>query len=333
MDLVELEHFKQIAELGSLSRVAAQLGLAQSTLTRQLKKLEDAFGTPLFYRHGRGMDLTPAGQKLLVGARDVLADMARIKSEIAADSNEPQGRVVLGLPPSFCAAIGADLTEAFQAACPKATLRIHELFSSALAEWVASARLDVAVLYEVRSQANLHISPLLEEDLFLIEATDAGPASPAPIALTDLARLPLILPGRSNGLRRVIQGAALSAGVELQVTSDLDSTTVIKQLVERGSAASILPYGAVWREVGDGRLRARPIAPPAPSALLVLTTPLFQPISAAARVLADLLSAQVVRCVEKGILRGRVQRRLRLGAATSDATSADQQQRSEAPIL
>ena len=58
MDLLELEHFQQIAELGSLSKVSATLGISQSTLTRQLKKLEEAFGAPLFYRHGRGMVLT-----------------------------------------------------------------------------------------------------------------------------------------------------------------------------------------------------------------------------------------------------------------------------------
>lgn len=314
MDLTELEHFQQIAELGSLSRVAAKLGIAQSTLTRQLKKLEDAFGAPLFYRHGRGMVLTPAGLKLQAGVRDLLAEMTRLQDEIAADSSEPQGRVSLGMPPSFCAAIGADLTQSFQAACPKATLRIHELFSSALVEWVTTSRLDLAVLYEVRSQANLHISPLLEEDLFLIQPVAPGPADPDPVAFTDLAKEALILPGRSNGLRRVIQAAAARAGVELNVIGDLDSTTVIKQLVERGYAASVLPFGAVWREVGDGRLRARPIGPPAPRALLVLTTPLFQPVSAAARILAELLATEVARCVDKGVLRGTPQRRGRFAA-------------------
>lgn len=316
MDLVELENFRQIAELGSLSRVAAKLGVAQSTLTRQLKKLEETFGAQLFYRNGRGMALTPAGQKLLAGAREILTDVTRLKSEIAADSLKPQGRVVLGMPPSFCAAIGADLIEAFHSAYPDADLRIHELFSSTLVEWVTSARLDLAVLYEVRSQDNLHVSPLLQEDLFLIQATGRGDGEHS-IALADLAPLPLILPSRSNGLRRVIQQAAMEAAVDLNVVSEIDSTTVIKQLVERGYGASILPYGAVWREVGDGRLSARLIAPPAIRALLVLTTPLFQPVSAAARALARLLAAEVSRCVRDGVLRGTPQQKARRDRAPS----------------
>lgn len=307
MDLLELEHFQQIAELGSLSKVSATLGISQSTLTRQLKKLEEAFGAPLFYRHGRGMVLTPAGQKLLAGSKEILADLARLRSEIASDSAEPSGRVSLGPPPLFCAAIGADLTEAFGAACPNASLRIHELFSATLLEWVASARLDLAVLYDVRRQANLHISPLLEEDLFLIQAAD-GPGARDPIPFAELIAEPLILPCGSNGLRRVIQAAAARAGATVNVVADLDSTTVMKQLVERRYAATILPYGAVWREVDDGRLQARPIVAPAPTALLVLTTPLLQPISTASRVLADLLTVQVSRCVQNGVLRGRPHR-------------------------
>lgn len=64
VDFRRLEHFLKIAELGSLSRAADRIRIAQPALSRQMRILEEEAGTPLFHRHRRGMQLTPAGEEL-----------------------------------------------------------------------------------------------------------------------------------------------------------------------------------------------------------------------------------------------------------------------------
>ncbi len=322
MDLTDLLHFQEIAEFGSLSKAAAKLGVTQPTLTRHLKRLEADFGARLFYRNGRGVSLTPSGERLFAGVRDILIDVTRLKADIASENAEPTGQVRLGLPPSLCAAIGANLALKFQDACPRASLRIHELFSGGILEWVSSGRLDLAVLYDVRRGSNLLISALLEEELFLVQAASCPPP-PKPMTLDNLSGYRLLVPSLANGLRRVLQAAMADSGRELEVAVELDSTIVIKQLVERGEGATVLPYGAVYREVRDGRLRADRIGPPALTALLVTATPALQPISVATERLMKLLTAEVADCLRHDILRGKPQRMMQRAAGARRGAQID----------
>ena len=271
MEISELRYFKEIAAAGSLSRAAAHLAISQPTLSRQLNKLETEMRTELFYRHGRGVALTPAGQRLLDVAGSALQQLDAVKDELQSRTLDEIGEVTIGTPPSIAATVGADLATIFATTHPKAHLRMRESFSGVLLEWIETGRLDLAVLYDARRGANILATPLLLEDLFLIEAP-GGPASD-PVDVGELGARPCLLPGPGNGLRRVVDAACWSEGVQPRVQSEIDCVAALKQLVERGVGCSVLPFGAVHREVQEGRLSARPFRSPAMRAMLVLATP------------------------------------------------------------
>jgi LysR family nitrogen assimilation transcriptional regulator len=105
-------------------------------------------------------------------------------------------------------------------------------------------------------------------------------------------------------LRRVIDKAAGDAGLELRIAMQLDSVAALKQLVEAGAGCTILPFGAVHREVREHRLVARPIASDEMRAMLVTATPLHRPVTKATRALLLLVHAEVKRCITAGVLRG-----------------------------
>lgn len=311
MELLELRYFVQVADLGSFSKASVKLGITQPALSRQVQKLEHELRTSLFYRHGRGVSLTQPGRKLYDVVRHLLGALAEIKEEIQDQSERLTGTVTLGLPPSICATLGAPLARRFHENYPDATLRIHEVFSGTLLEWVESGRLDLAVLYDARRGRSMLSSPLLVENLMLIQSgkeAEAGGAptddGPVPVAL--LGDLTLVLPGLENGLRRVVDAAVRRADIDLQVDMEIDSVTAIKQLVEEGMGSTILPFGAVHREVRQGRLIAREIDSKDMHAMLVTATPLHQPVSKATRALLRLIHAEVAKCVANGVLKGKV---------------------------
>ncbi|SMH30103.1 LysR family transcriptional regulator [Azospirillum agricola] len=309
MELLELRYFVQVADLGSFSKASVKLGITQPALSRQVQKLEHELRTSLFYRHGRGVSLTQPGRKLYDVARHLLGALAEIKEEIQDQSERLTGSVTLGLPPSICATLGAPLARRFHESYPDATLRIHEVFSGTLLEWVEGGRLDLAVLYDARRGRSMLSSPLLVENLMLIQsAKDAGEAAdddgPVPVAM--LGDLRLVLPGLENGLRRVVDAAVRRAEIDLQVDMEINSVTAIKQLVEEGIGSTILPFGAVHREVRQGRLIAREIGSKDMHAMLVTATPLHQPVSKATRALLRLIHAEVAKCVANGVLKGKV---------------------------
>ena len=102
MELRSLAYFLRIAELGSITRAAAHLRLAQPALTRHVQRLEEELGVPLFTRANRGVRLTEAGQKLLESAARILREVERTGDEIRAQDAHPSGRIILGITPTLC---------------------------------------------------------------------------------------------------------------------------------------------------------------------------------------------------------------------------------------
>ena len=108
----------------------------------------------------------------------------------------------------------------------------------------------------------------------------------------------------SNGLRRVIEGAAALSNVTVDVSAELDSLTALKRMVEIGPERCVLPFGAVYREVGEGKLRARPFSGRGLNASLVCATPLHRSVRRLTKELQAMLIEQVDRSLTDGTLTG-----------------------------
>jgi len=303
MQLLELKYLIEVSQAGSFTRAATKLGMTQPGLSRQIQKLEQELRTPLLYRHGRGVILTENGRKLCDLVKPLLAQLTEMKEEILGQGDQLSGTVTIGVPPSIGNTLAAPLAKQFMKNFPDATLRVHEAFSGALMEEIESGRLDLAILYDARRSQNLIVTPLLMEDFYLIQSGNKSFSKPLPIE--DLRDVTLILTRKENGFRRVIDAAAQHKNVDLNVAMEIDSISALKQLVEAGDGFTILPFGAVHREVREGRLSARQIKSSEMRAMLVTATPLHRPISKTAKALLQLVHAEVKRCVKSGILRGR----------------------------
>src|SRR2546426_8297218 len=82
--LVQLLVFETVARLGSVTRAAAELHLAQPTVSMQLRKLAEALELTLFEQRGRGLALTPAGRALHESCADLIQSLARMEGRLAA---------------------------------------------------------------------------------------------------------------------------------------------------------------------------------------------------------------------------------------------------------
>src|SRR6202035_4530916 len=100
MNLKQLEYFVQVAELGSFSKAAVVLDIAQPALSRQVRSLETELHQQLFLRNGRGVGRTDAGNRLVDRGSPVLHLFRHAREDPGASRDEPVGRVTIGLPPS-----------------------------------------------------------------------------------------------------------------------------------------------------------------------------------------------------------------------------------------
>jgi LysR family nitrogen assimilation transcriptional regulator len=266
MDLKQLEYFVRVAELASFTRAAQALGIAQPALSRQVRLLEVELRQNLLVRNGRGATPTEAGQLLLEHGRGILHQVARAHEELGRARTGLSGRVALGLPPSVARVLTVPLTRAFREKLPQARLSISEGLSNAMQENLQNGRLDIALIYNPSPAAGIEHRPLLQEELLLVQPRPPGLSeepAPAPVALREVATLPLVIPSRPNAIRMHIESEMAAIGCRPDIALEIDGISAILDLVADGAGCAILSRNAVLRSLRPSAYSVRPIGDPA----------------------------------------------------------------------
>jgi len=261
-DLHKWRAFLAIAELGSLTRAAIFLDSNQSLLSRQLNALERECGARLFNRTGRGVELSDVGQRIFAQVKALLADAERLEADIRGEAREPAGRVTLGSLPSIGPSLVGRLFTEMRERHRGVSLKILEGSSGQVEEWLADARVDIAILYRYGASLPEFEQSLATVDSYLIGAPGDRLTAQAEVPFSALNELPFILPGVPNGLRTALDAMARQQRIALATVIEADSLPLQKSLVAQAKLYTVLPLHAVWNEVQEGRLQAARIVDP-----------------------------------------------------------------------
>ena len=271
MNLEQLATFVHVVEHGSFSKAALVLGMAQPSLSRQVRALEIELREPLLLRHGRGVQLTEAGRRLLDHGHGILHLVAQAKEDLAARRDEPVGHITIAMTPTLARLHTLPLIRAFRNEIPKARLTVIEGFSAHITEWLTSGRADLGLVYNPEPLPTLDIQPLREGRLFLV--SPAGEAPKGSVAVRQLGAFPLVMPERGNHFRKLMESAAAMAGVRLRVEWEVSSVPVILDLVCAGLGHAALGEDAIRQHQNLKRLAITPIVRPEVKFTLCLVTP------------------------------------------------------------
>jgi LysR family tcuABC transcriptional regulator len=258
MELRQLRYFVRVAELGSMGRAAADLGLVTSALSQQISRLEGELSTRLLQRTATGVVPTEAGLAFLRQAR--LALRHTDEAARAAQQARLSGHVSVGLAPTTAAVLALPLLRAVRERYPEVRLHLVESLSGHLAVMLENRQIDLAVLFRTDRGGRWSTQPLLSERLFLLGVPACLPASvPQRVGLAQVAQVPLILPSGPHGLRSTIDAACAAARVQPRVVAEVDSLAVLMDAVQAGLGATIQPGAAVARQAA-GALRAHELS-------------------------------------------------------------------------
>ena len=280
MDLKQLEYFVRVAELGSFTRAAIALDVAQPALSRQVRLLEVELRQNLLTRNGRGALPTEAGKLLLAHGRGILHQVERAREELGRVRGALAGRVAVGLPTSLARVLTVPLIRAFRQQMPDATISISEGLSVAMQESLVNGRLDIAVLYNAQPSSEIEIAPLLEEDLLLVQARLPGlqeDPSPGPISLQAVSLLPLVIPCRPNAIRMHVESEMANIGCRLKIALEIDGVSAILDLVADGAGCAVLSRNAVVNSVRPSAFSVRTIQNPVLRTKVSLATSSLRP--------------------------------------------------------
>jgi LysR family nitrogen assimilation transcriptional regulator len=238
-DLAQLESFIRIAELGSFTKAANVLGVAQPALSRQVRALEVALKASLFQRNGRGVVPTEAGQRFLDHARRLLAGVDAAVRAVHGQG-ACSGRVSIGMPPSVGKVLTLPLVTRLLTQYPQVSLAVVEGLSGSLHEQLVSGRLDVAVLWNPVPARQILAETIGTEPLYLI-APRSSHRRGSVRSVKEIASLPLILPSAPHSIRSMIEGEAARETISLAIKVDVDSVPAMLDLVAAGYGYSIVP--------------------------------------------------------------------------------------------
>jgi DNA-binding transcriptional LysR family regulator len=245
VQLHQLRYVVSVADEGQFTRAAAQLHVAQPSVSSAVHALERELGLPLFHRTRGEVTLTGAGEAFLPWARQALADCEAGREAVRDLAGLRRGRLALGATPSLTTNLLPGALAAFHQRHPTIEMTLHEAGSRDLMERLEQGQLDVALLILPVKQAWVHTTALLDEELVLAVHPTHALAARESVRLSDLRDLPLVMFRDGYDLREVTLAACRQAGFEPTFALEGLEMDGVLAVTAAGLGAAVVPASAV----------------------------------------------------------------------------------------
>jgi LysR family transcriptional regulator, hydrogen peroxide-inducible genes activator len=241
MELNQLRYFVVVARTGSFVKAAEECGVAQPSLSQQIKKLETGIGAPLFDRLGRGLKLTRYGEALLPAAQDIIRKTIETGKQMASLQRDDQGKLTIGVIPTILPYSMARPLAAFRDEHKNVELEIQESTTEKLLEGLRAGQIDIAILALPIKQPEIVCSELFREPL-MVAVPESHPLSKAKaLAVPQLVSERMLLLRDGHCLRDDVLTVCSRARVQFQQVFESDHLASIFALVASGFGVSIVP--------------------------------------------------------------------------------------------
>lgn len=265
MTLTQLKIFVAVAELGSMTRAAEQLGLTQSAASAAIAALESLYEVKLFNRVGRTVQLSEAGQMFLHEAQAVL-DRARA----AQRSLRTLGGITVGHLDIAASQTIANYwlprrLAAFHDLYPGIALNVFISNTREVEHAVVNGRADVGFVEGAVHAPELELDEVDHDQLALVVSAKRWPSLGNAGNTIDLATVPWVVREPGSGTRAVLETLAQKAGLkwqDLNIVLELPSNEAVREAVEAGAGATVISRHVIATSLSIGTLRAIPMDVP-----------------------------------------------------------------------
>lgn len=306
MKLIQLKYFLKVAELGSVSAAARGLFIAQPALSHQMASLEKDLGVGLFVRSAKGVQLTPAGEKLVHHARLILRQVEIARADVISDEISPRGEVSVVIDASKAYTLIPLLLRECERRFPEVQLKILDAMSVVAAQHIADGKVDLGFIPNAADLSDVQVMPVYRESLYLVGKEVAKGRAERTILFEQLADYPLVAPSRPHNIRMRIEQAALEARRPLNIRYEQDTGLILRCLMNNGIANAIIPRDVMNAELQRGELDALRIIKPSIDRIHSLVRLDSRPHTSACRALEALIIELIQTLCEDGTLDGEV---------------------------
>ena len=262
MELRHLRYFVALAECLSFTRAAQRVHVTQSTLSHQIRQLEEELGQPLFDRIGRKVVTTEAGELFLGFASRALREVDQGIAMLKPGRGNLTGQVRIGATQTFNIRLIPECIAGFLARHPTVQVRVEELAADQIADKLHAGELDIGVAYRPSGPTDLWFEPLYNEEMVLVVADDHPLAGRKRIRMVELHQQRLVLLPEYYATRVMLEECFKASGAEPVVVAEMSTIAPMLGLLPRMQIGAIVAINAM--PPGMTGLRMIPIESPTP---------------------------------------------------------------------
>ncbi|MGG2081864.1 LysR family transcriptional regulator [Lysinibacillus pakistanensis] len=258
MEIRQLKTFWTLASTRSFSRTAEVLNYVPSTITMQIKALEEELGVKLLDRLGKSVILTDAGQRLLPYANKILNDIEEARY-VSSESEELTGTITIGADEVLCTYRLPALLRVFRERYPHVRLLFRPLSSHSLKQSLREGNVDVVfMLDEPIVSTDLHTELLMDEPFLMVVSPNHPLASCSTLRIEDFNREQILLSEKGCSYRTFFYHTLLRKGADSLTELEFNSVEAIKQCAMVGLGIALLPEMSLKGELERGELITLP---------------------------------------------------------------------------
>ena len=274
MRLEQLQAFLAVAETGSFQAAARQCGVTQSTISRQVRSVEDDFGVALFHRSAQAK-LTLAGSSLLPRATRICKEWNQAQQEISDLINGKQTELCVSGIHSVCAYLLPPIVTQYCESHTDVQLRVTALGSDRSLKVLRDGLVDVSIVMHnplLTSNQEMVVTPLYEEPVEVLMAANHPLTAYDSIPWDEIAEYPQVVFKDGYGMQRIVQSQFQGQGKDVKIALELNTLDAFRGVVRQGNMIALLPKSALAESRRDLALAVRPTEEPTLLRKVVMVT-------------------------------------------------------------
>jgi DNA-binding transcriptional LysR family regulator len=257
---LNLRYLYEAAKLGSMRAAADSLGVAVSSVSRQISQLEADVGIALIEHGRRNIQLTETGRLLIEHYSDQLRLNEAFEAKLSDIKGLRTGRIQLAIGEGFIGEPLSSMLARFNTKHPGLFISLHASASSnEVVRLVSADDAHLGLVFQSSYDPRIRVLASVRQPLCAVMKADHPLAGRKQLKLVDLTEHRLCLPESSFKTRQLLQTAEAEECVSLQASITANSTTLLKSLLKAGEFFTVLPLLAAREEVDTGQFAAVPI--------------------------------------------------------------------------
>lgn len=263
MNFHQLHIFYTVADKGSFSAAAQVLHMTQPAVTMQIQSLEEYFGTKLFIRSTKRIELSEAGLTLFPYAKQSIQLIKDAEVAMSSYTQQVEGRLQLGASLTIGEYVLPRLLGPFGQEYPNISIMMKVMNTTQIMEEIIKHQLNFGLIEAPVHHPDMVIDEVMQDELKLIVPQGHPLGEADEVLLQEVLKYPFVLREKGSGTRQVMEEQLVQRGISPQsvhTVMELGSTGAVKSAVEAGFGVTMLSPSSVKHEVALGLVKIVPIA-------------------------------------------------------------------------